>query len=258
MAQYVAPRSGLGRGFRRVVLLLSVLSIAWVAWLAHTNFADFLPEAAVPADKIDALFKMLAEMGGVVFIYVLGFLIYLPLAYRSREADGPETVGIQMHDAPALELAFWIVPTIMVVVISWVSVQIWYGLQSSPGNALTVEAIGHQFSYDFRYPTLRKSVPQELHLPLYEPVTVKVSSSDVIHGFWAPEIRLKADMVPGLINTLRFTPTRAGTYRIVCTEFCGVAHGAMVGKIVIEPLSKFKEWLAQEAKAEGPVGAVTQ
>ena len=256
MAQYVAPKKGLGPGFWPVTLLLTVLSAAWLILLAHTDFANFLPEAAVPADQIDNLFKMLAEMGGVVFIYVLGFLIYLPLAYRVRKGESPDAIGIQLHDAPALELAFWIVPTLMVIVISWVSVQIWYGLQQSPGNAFTVEAIGHQFDYEFRYPTLWKPVPHELHLPLNEPVTVKVTSTDVIHGFWAPEIRLKADMVPGLINTLRFTPTRAGTYRIVCTEFCGVLHGAMVAKIVFEPQSTFKLWLAQQAKAEGPAPAV--
>jgi cytochrome c oxidase subunit 2 len=256
LAQYVAPKKGLGRGFWPVTLLLTVLSIAWLVLLARTNFAGFLPEAAVPADQIDDLFKMLAEMGGVVFIYVMGFLIYLPIAWRAKKSDPVNSIGIQMHDAPAVELGFWIVPTILVVIISWVSVQIWYGLQQSPGNALTVEAIGHQFFYDFRYPTLWKPVSQELHLPLHEPVTVKVTSGDVIHGFWAPEIRLKADMVPGLVNTLRFTPTRPGTYRIVCTEFCGVAHGAMIGKIVIESQSDFKVWLAQQAKAQGPAPAV--
>jgi len=252
----VAPKKGLGQGFWPVTLLLTVLSIAWLVLLSRTNFANFLPEAAVPADQIDSLFKMLAEMGGVVFIYVMGFLIYLPIAFRARKSDAPDAIGVQLHDAPAVELGFWIVPTIMVVIISWVSVQIWYGLQQSPGNAFTVEAIGHQFFYEFRYPTLWKPVSQELHLPLNEPVTVKVTSGDVIHGFWAPEIRLKADMVPGLVNTLRFTPTRPGTYRIVCTEFCGVAHGAMVGKIVIEPQSTFKAWLASEAKTEGPAPAV--
>lgn len=256
MAQYVAPKKGLGPGFWPVTLLLTALSIGWLVLVARTNFANFLPEAAVPADQIDSLFKILSEMGGVVFIYVIGFLIYLPIAYRVRKGDSPDAIGIQIHDAPALEIAFWVVPTIMLLYISYVSVQIWYGLQQSPGNALTVEAIGHQFFYEFRYPTLWKPVSADLHLPLNEPVTVKVTSGDVIHGFWAPEIRLKADMVPGLINTLRFTPVRLGTYRIVCTEFCGVAHGAMIGKIIIEPKAQFKTWLAAQAKAEGPDPAI--
>ncbi len=256
MAKQFAPKKGIGPGFWPVTVLLTALSVAWVVWLGRTDFATFLPEAAVPADQIDSLFKMLAQMGGVVFIFVFGFLIYLSFAYRVRSGDDVHAIGVQMHDAPSLELGFWIVPTIMVCFISWVSVQIWYGLQQSPGNALTVEAVGHQFFYDFRYPTLWKPVSQELHLPLNEPVTVKVTSSDVIHGFWAPEIRLKADMVPGLVNTLRFTPTRPGTYRIVCTEFCGVAHGSMIGKIVIEPKATFKSWLAAQAHAEGPAPVV--
>lgn len=253
---------GSSSGFLITAIVLGVLSAGWVGYLLKTPFSGFLPEAALPADQIDALFKLLAGMGGVVLIYVLGYLLYFCFIFRRRASDPVDAVGLHTHDSVSLEVAFWVVPMIMVVVISVFSVQIWQGLQTSPGNALTVEAIGHQFGYDFRYPGLWDSVHQELHLPVGQPVTVKITSSDVIHGFWIPEIRLKADMVPGLINTLRFTPTRVGSYTIVCTEYCGVLHGAMgvpgtaqSGRLVIEPVSDFKKWLTAQSKAQGPAPA---
>ncbi len=112
---------------------------------------------------------------------------------------------------------------------------------------LTVEAIGYQFGFQFRYPKLAQPVVNELHLPVNTPITIHVTSRDVLHGFWIPELRMKADMVPGLINTMRVTPTLPGTYRIMCTEFCGVAHGAMKSQaVIVQNQQDFAKWFAQQ------------
>jgi cytochrome c oxidase subunit 2 len=82
-----------------------------------------------------------------------------------------------------------------------------------------------------------------MHLEVGVPVTLHVTSSDVIHSFWVPTMRIKADMVPGLINTLHFTPLNPGTYKIICTEFCGTLHGEMEKQtVVIEDHAHFTAW----------------
>ncbi|MDP9025195.1 MAG: c-type cytochrome, partial [Candidatus Eremiobacteraeota bacterium] len=127
------------------------------------------------------------------------------------------------------------------------SVRIWAGLQNTPGNGLTMESIGHQFKYEFRYPTLTASVYDDMHVPVDTPISLHVTSVDVIHSFWVPEVRVKYDMVPGLVQTLRFTPTKIGKFRIICTEFCGTNHGNMLATMTIESKADFNKWIAAQA-----------
>jgi cytochrome c oxidase subunit 2 len=131
-------------------------------------------------------------------------------------------------------------------------VKIWADLQNTQGDVLTVEAIGYQFGFQYRYPKLTAPTT-ELHLPVNTPVTIHVTSRDVIHGFWLPELRQKADMVPGLVNTIRVKPTRVGQYRVVCSEFCGIAHGAMKGVLFVDSQADFQKWFA--AQGGGSAGA---
>jgi cytochrome c oxidase subunit 2 len=94
-----------------------------------------------------------------------------------------------------------------------------------------------------------------MHLPVGVPVRLLITSTDVIHQFWVPEIRLKAAGVPGLVQNLNFTPLRTGTFDVACSEFCGVDHSLMHGKLVIEPVDAFKKWLASENKAAAAAAA---
>ena len=132
------------------------------------------------------------------------------------------------------------------------SVKIWADLQNTAGDVLTLEAVGYQFGFQFRYPKLANPTT-ELHLPVNTPTTIHATSRDVIHGFWLPEFRQKVDMVPGLINTFRITPTRTGTYRVVCSEFCGVLHGAMK-RAVVQSQQDFAKWFAAQGGQQSSGG----
>lgn len=118
-----------------------------------------------------------------------------------------------------------------------------------------MEALGHQWFYTFRYPGIHGEV-REMHLPVGQPVTLHVSSYDVIHSFWIPDMRLKADMIPGMVNTLVFTPKRAGKYSLICTEFCGTFHGDMrsgtkqdAAYVYIDPPAQYQAWYNQQQQA---------
>ena len=255
MAQHTAPqRQGLGPGFWPLTIVMTVFIAVSSYFIVNFPLEQLLPEAATPAGDIDWLFKFLSVLGNAIFVYVVGYLVYFCVVWRRRASDGPDAIGIQIHDEPTLELWWTIVPSIIVILLAIFSVRIWMILQNTQGDVLTMEAIGHQFKFEFRYPHLKQSVYDDMHIPVGVPVTLHVTSADVIHSFWVPEVRIKADMVPGLVQTLRFTPNKVGRYRIICTEFCGVNHGDMLASLYIDQPADFNKWLALQSKSQSASG----
>ncbi len=225
-----------------------------------------MPEAVDRAHQIDVLFRFLSASGTALFVIVVGYLLYFIFRFRRRPDQGDDAVGLQIHDNRKLELWWTLIPTLFVLALAIVSVKLFLEIEpvNAQGNTLVVEGLGHQWYYTFRYPGIHGEV-KELHLPVGQPVTLHVSSYDVIHSFWIPDMRLKADMVPGLINTLVFTPTRVGRYELVCTEFCGTLHGAMrsgtpndPAYVYIDPPYKYKAWYDTTQKAQANVSDAVQ
>jgi cytochrome c oxidase subunit 2 len=244
----VKPKTNLGPGFWPITALIVVVSAIMVYLVETSPLPIGLVQAGGPADSVDALFRFLGATGAVIFNIVTIYTIYFAIVFRAPKGAPPNSIGVQIHDAPVLEFWWTAIPTILVVILSIYSVKIWADLQNTAGDVLTVEAIGYQFGFQFRYPKLTTPT-SELHLPAGTPTTIHVTSrsTDVIHGFWIPEFRQKADMVPGLVNTIRITPTRIGTYRIICSEFCGVAHGGMKGTLIVQSQQDFDKWFAQQS-----------
>jgi cytochrome c oxidase subunit 2 len=202
-------------------------------------------QAADTAVPTDILFKVLAVIGSALFIYVAGYIVYFAIAFRRPKNAPANTIGIQIHDAPVLEFWWTVLPAIIVLGLAIASVQLLNNIYNTAGDVLTMEAIGYQFGFQFRYPKLATPVA-DMHIPVGTPVTVHVTSRDVIHGFWIPEIRVKQDMVPGLINTVRFTPTKIGVYPIICTSYCGIAHGGMHSVVHVDSQQDFAKWFASQ------------
>ncbi len=237
------PDVHLGRGFWMATAIYAILSIAAIAYWSVTPLSQWLPAASNTATEIDRFTRFLLAAGSALFIFVAGYVIYFAFAFRRRPTDPPDAIGVQVHGSHRLEFAWTFGAAAFVVLLSVISVAIWYGVefQSTPG--LVVEAIGHQWYYTFRYPGINGEVTQEMHVPVDTPLTVNVTSADVIHSFWVPGLRIKADMVPGLINTMHFVATRVGRYPIICTEFCGTLHGQMNKQVfVVDSKADFQKW----------------
>jgi cytochrome c oxidase subunit 2 len=242
-----------GRGFWVVTAIYGLLAVGAILyfWLMPTVQPWLPPEAGYPGDAVDNLFRFMAASAAVLYIYVIGYIVYFAIAYRRRKSDPPDALGAHVHDNKKLEAAWTIVPSLFVVLLSVISVKIWHVIYlEQPNYGLVVEAIGHQWNYTFRYPNVNGEIPAEMHLPVNVPVTLNVTSVDVIHSFWVPNMRLKQDMVPGMINTIHFTPIRTGTYPIICTEFCGTLHSEMNGQVsktngaimVVQPMAAYEKW----------------
>jgi cytochrome c oxidase subunit 2 len=249
----------LDRTFWIVTLVLTLLSVlaSFLVALAPLDF--LLPGSSLHVadrgDDIDFLFRFMGVVSASIFIYVIGYLIYFSVAFRRSPGEPSTSIGVQIHDAHSLELWWTVVPTILVAILAVMSVQVWAKVQFGTGSApaLTVEVIGHQFSYEFRYPGLAHSYfsgTEPMHLPAGRSVRVLVTSADVLHSFWVPEMRMKADTVPGLVQNLNFTPQHSGTYDIACTEFCGVDHSRMQAKLIVQPAAEFDRWLEAMKKQQ--------
>ena len=222
---------------------------------------DWLPRASSAATDIDYIYRFMAFFGVPILVYVYGYTVYFSWRYHIRAGDDKKAVGSPIHDHPALEISWTIAPFILMValgIISYLVLPKYY--MASAGSVATIEAIGHQFYYEFRYPGLQQSVINEMHLPVNKQVTIDITSSEtniqkaVIHAFWAPEFRVKQDMIPGMIVPIHFTPTRPGTYRLICTEFCGIGHSNMVGKVIVESQAEFDRWYAAQKKQQASPG----
>lgn len=118
-------------------------------------------------------------------------------------------------------------------------------------TALDRVASDNPLGLDLRDPAARDDVTtiNELHLPVGRPAIVFLSSKDVVHSFGLPEMRVKQDAVPGLVQPVWFTPTRTGAWDITCSQLCGLAHYRMKGRYVIEFAAQYSAWLAQSAAA---------
>jgi cytochrome c oxidase subunit II len=250
-----APAAHLGRGFWTATAVLGAIAIAGIIFwtLAPDNLYIMPAVGAQPGHDIDTLLRFMLASGTALFVYVAGYIVYFAIAFRARKTDAPDAIGVQIHDNHTLELWWTILPTAFVVLLSILSVKIWYTIQvAQPVNGLVVEAIGHQWYFTFRYPGVHGEVTNEMHLPVNKAVIMNVTSQDVIHSFWVPAFRLKADMVPGLVNTIRFTPTVPGRYPIVCTEFCGTRHGEMSALIPGDngQANPGAQWLVVDTEAD--------
>lgn len=244
----------MGPGFWPVTIGLGILSVVAILVWYFTPLLTYImpPVGAQPGADIDVLLTFMLASGSALYIYVVGYIIYFMIAFRARATDAPDAIGVQIHDNHKIEFWWTLLPTLFVVLLSILSVKIWANIQLiNQPNSLVVESIGHQWYFTFRYPNVHGEITDEMHLPVNQPVVLNVASADVIHSFWIPAFRLKADMVPGLVNTIRFTPTTIGRYPIVCTEFCGTRHG-MMSALVGEPDGKKNsgaQWLIVDTPA---------
>ena len=120
--------------------------------------------------------------------------------------------------------------------------------QPSAAAPITVDLTAMQFAFIFQYPDAGIT-SGELHVPLGQPVDLRMEARDVIHAFWVPQFRLKQDVIPGQPTVLSFTATRPGTYPLICAELCGPYHGGMRSNVVVHDPDDYLAWLAQNSPA---------
>jgi cytochrome c oxidase subunit 2 len=211
------------------------------------------PQASSIAGAYDTLFWFLligcTVIAGIVTIALITFAI----RYRRRSED---EVPVQTEGALKLELAWTFVPLVLAIgVFLWSAVL--YVRMSRPEDAtrdLEIFVTGRQWMWKAQQPTGQWE-NNELHVPINRPVTLNMTSIDVIHSFGVPAFRLRQDVVPGRYTTLSFTATQPGVYPIYCSEYCGAFHSGMVGRVTAMEPRAYEAWLAGPTTMESPAAA---
>ena len=226
-------------------IVLSAIGVGLGLWI------DWFPrDASSSAHEIDTLWDVLIAVSIPIFVLVMTVAIYSVIRFRARPGDKSD--GAPIHGNARLEVIWVAIPTIIVAVLAayaWITLD---SVEAKKKNELLVDVYGQQFTWHFDYPQ-RGGKPvrsSELWLPKDRPVYFRVHTEDVIHSFWVPEFRLKTDAVPGMTTHIRVTPNRIGTYRVVCTELCGLGHSTMRQIVrVVEP-ADFAGYI-QKKKGQG-------
>ncbi len=216
----------------------------------------WLPESASTyGPKVDQLFWAILWITGFFFFLVQGGLLLFVLRYRSR-ADRKASY---VHGHTGLEVIWTVIPALILLGLTLASQRVWAEIRYPgyrPSHALQVEILAEQFAWNIRYPGADGQFEteddvaslNELHLPVGQPVLLKLRSKDVIHSFFVAEFRLKQDTVPGMPTEAWLEVTRPGVFEIRCAELCGLGHYRMRGFVTAEDPAEFETWL-KETKA---------
>jgi cytochrome c oxidase subunit II len=234
------------------VIQLTALSL--VAGAICTAVALAIPWLPVSAGR---------EAGRIHFVYwfttiicmavfsvvaaVLAFSVWKFRAPPDDDSDGPPT-----HGHTQLEIVWTAIPVVLVTAISIVSAVVLAQNSRAGTDPLDVKVHAQQFAWSFTYPNGKSfgflTLPKDRHVKL------DITSGDVIHSFWVPEFSQKQDAVPGQHTTLVITPTRIGTYPVICTELCGLGHALMRSHVDVVSPADYAAWVKKGGKTTGPPG----
>jgi cytochrome c oxidase subunit 2 len=204
------------------------------------------PSASKERGRIDFVFWFTTGICIAIFAVVFAVSIFAYLKFRARPDDDSD--GPPIHGHTGLEIAWTAVPALLVTAIAVVSAVVLAKNDHIPANHLTVDVTAQQFAWSFKYPDQGDVTSTILRLPLHKPVKLEIKALDVIHSFWVPEFGQKQDAVPGIVTHLKVTPTKLGTFPLICTELCGLGHALMRSRAVVMEPAKFEAWARQAKK----------
>jgi cytochrome c oxidase subunit 2 len=208
--------------------------------------------ASSQAGRVDALFVMIAVIGGFFFFLTQGMLIYFAVKYRRRLPDRDnETPAITGNHL--LEFLWILIPSLVVVAIFYYGWRVYTDQRIPVAGATEVHVNARQWMYEIKYPDGRTAI-NEIRVPAGKPVKFILSAADVLHGFYLPDFRVKMDMIPGRVTTLWVEPDRPGSYQIFCTVYCGTGHSNMLARLIVMPPREYAEWVEHGGREGGEGG----
>ena len=209
------------------------------------------PHSHAATDIANLFWVMMAvSFGGLALI--TGLLVFAWVR-RGRRGIGGDAADPHPGEKPAwfVVLGMGVVFPLMVIVALFI-VGNWAIIKTTQAPAasstdLTVDAIGHQWYWEFRYPGTKAVTADEMHIPVGTRVNLVATTADVIHSFWVPELNRKIDTIPGQQNRILLYSNKVGVFRGQCAEYCGLQHAHMGMLVVVQPKAQFQAWLRKQA-----------
>jgi len=219
---------------------------------------QWLPEnVSTFGGEIDSLFYLIYYITAATFVLVTVLMIVFLVMYREQ----PGRRATYTHGNTSLEIIWTIIPAAILIVLSFMSVSTWAKVKrQAPDSDFELQVAAKQFNWDVVYPGADGKFgtdddvkfDNDLHVPVNKVVRVHLSSKDVIHSFFLPNLRLKQDAVPGRTILVWFEATKPGKYELPCAELCGFGHSGMKGWLYVHTPEDYKKWAEENLAPKAP------
>jgi cytochrome c oxidase subunit 2 len=246
----MTTRAGTNIRLRRC-FILGIFGLARASGQMSSPTNIFAP-VSTPATSVYGFSLFVLAVCAVIFAVVCGMLVYAAVKFRSRSGDDQKE-PLQVYGSDQLELAWTVIPVLIVIVLFMTSARIIHAVQDAPMPAGTIEVtvIGHQFWWEYQYPQYGFVTANELHVPVSDPsrptpTFLKLLSADTDHSFWIPRLAGKTDLIPNHPNSMWIDPHEAGIYLGQCAQYCGTQHAKMLLRAVVESRADFDRWVSDQ------------
>ena len=230
-------------------LCIAAVALTLVACAGNYPNTTFEPHSEL-GRAIDFLWDRLLLLGTIVFVLVELALIFVVLRYRRKPTDTGKPP--QTHGNAVLEIIWTLIPAFILLFIAVPTVRTIFETQKKAvAGALEIEVIGHQWWWEFRYPEYNIVTANEIYIPTGRTVNFKMTSQDVIHSFWVPQLAGKRDAIANKTNYIWFTPDSSlgpSVWNGFCTEYCGSSHAKMRFRVFTVKPDQFASWVAGQQR----------
>jgi cytochrome c oxidase subunit 2 len=221
-----------------------------------TTLASIFAPESTPATAIVDLSILVLSVTAAIFIVVASLIVYAVVTFRATPANANREPA-QVYGSTQIELAWTIVPVLIVFVLFAATARVIHAIQDAPQpqGAVEVTVIGHQFWWEYRYPAFDVVTANELHVPVSDasrprPTFLKLLSADTDHSFWIPQLGGKTDLIPNRVNHMWMDPHRPGLFLGQCAQYCGTQHAKMLQRVSVDTAEEFEGWIrAQQQPA---------
>jgi cytochrome c oxidase subunit 2 len=235
-----------------VVWLTAVASAETAA--SSTGLTNIFAPESTPARTILNLSVFVLVITAIIFVVVFVLLVYSVTKFRGN-AGNADREPAQVYGSTQIELAWTIIPILIVVVLFLATARVIHAVQDAPQppTSVQVTAIGHQFWWEFRYPGLGIVTANELHIPVSDPAHptptfLKLLSADTDHSFWIPQLAGKTDLIPNHPNSMWMDPHRTGVFLGQCAQYCGTQHAKMLLRVSVDSPEDFAAWVRAQGQ----------
>ena len=229
--------------------------------LSPTNI--FAP-VSTESQSIFELSRLVLMVTAAIFIVVFSLLAYAVVKFRRRPGSDVREPA-QVYGSTQLELAWTVIPVLIVVVLFLATARVIVAIQRAPrpGNAIEVTVIGHQYWWEYRYPSLKVVTANELHIPVSDPAHptptfLTLLSADTDHSYWVPRLAGKTDLIPNHPNSMWMDPHETGLYLGQCAQYCGTQHAKMLLRVYVQTREEFDRWVQQQSQPAQHNDAVSE
>jgi cytochrome c oxidase subunit 2 len=245
---------------RYLLTLAATLWLPTIPLLAQSaaqssSATSIFAPTSTPANSIYGLALFVLAVTGTIFTIVFIQLLYAAVKFRSR-SDDDRREPLQIYGSDQLELAWTVLPALIVIVLFMTSARVIHAVQDArrPPGAIEVTVIGHQFWWEYRYPQYGFVTANELHVPVSDladpkPTFLQLLSADTDHSFWIPRLAGKTDLIPNHPNSTWIDPHETGLYVGQCAQYCGTQHAKMLLRAYVDSRADFDRWVSAQQQA---------